>query len=43
LGAQEGVLSVVEDNHGAIAFYKSLGFRLTGELAGGELVMRLQL
>ena len=29
-------------HHGAIAFYESLGFRLTGERAGGELVMRVQ-
>jgi diamine N-acetyltransferase len=39
LGAPAGSLSVVEGNDGAIAFYESLGFRLTGEREGGELVM----
>lgn len=43
LGAAEGVLSVIEENGSAIAFYESLGFRLTGERAGDELVMRVQL
>jgi diamine N-acetyltransferase len=41
LGADSASLSVVEGNDGAIAFYESLGFRLTGEREGGELVMRL--
>ena len=41
LGADAGSLSVVEGNDGAVAFYESLGFRLTGEREGGELVMRL--
>ena len=41
LGAAEGSLSVVEGNDGAVAFYESLGFRLTGEREGAELVMRL--
>jgi diamine N-acetyltransferase len=41
LGATEGSLSVVDGNDGAVAFYESLGFRLTGEREGGELVMRL--
>ena len=41
LGASTGSLSVVEGNDGAIAFYESLGFRLTGDREGGELVMRL--
>jgi diamine N-acetyltransferase len=41
LGADAGSLSVVEANAGAIAFYESLGFRLTGEREGDELVMRL--
>jgi diamine N-acetyltransferase len=41
LGADAGSLSVVEGNDGAVGFYESLGFRLTGEREGGELVMRL--
>jgi diamine N-acetyltransferase len=43
LGATAAALSVVPGNPGAIAFYESLGFRLTGEEHGGELVMRLEL
>jgi diamine N-acetyltransferase len=43
LGATEASLSVVPGNPGAIGFYESLGFRLTGEEHGGELVMRLEL
>jgi diamine N-acetyltransferase len=43
LGATEAALSVVPDNSGAIGFYESLGFRLTGEEHGGELAMRLEL
>ena len=43
LGAEAASLSVVEGNDSAIAFYESLGFRLTGERDGGELVMRLPL
>jgi diamine N-acetyltransferase len=39
LGATEGSLSVVEGNDGAVAFYESLGFRLTGEREVAELVM----
>ena len=41
LGAPAGSLSVVEGNDAAIAFYESLGFQLTGEREGAELVMRL--
>jgi diamine N-acetyltransferase len=41
LGADAGSLSVVEGNDSAIAFYESLGFQLTGEREGGELVMQL--
>jgi diamine N-acetyltransferase len=41
LGAPAGSLSVVEGNDGAIAFYESLGFQLTGEREGAELVMKL--
>lgn len=42
LGAAAATLSVVPSNPGAIAFYESLGFRLTGEEHGGEVVMRLE-
>jgi ribosomal protein S18 acetylase RimI-like enzyme len=41
LGADAASLSVVEGNPAAVAFYESLGFRLTGEREEGELVMRL--
>ena len=41
LGADAASLSVVEGNPAAVAFYESLGFRLTGERDEGELVMRL--
>jgi diamine N-acetyltransferase len=43
LGATAATLSVVPANPGAISFYESVGFRLTGEEHGGELVMRLEL
>jgi diamine N-acetyltransferase len=43
LGAAAGSLSVVPANPGAITFYESLGFQLTGEEHGGELVMRMEL
>jgi diamine N-acetyltransferase len=43
VGATVASLSVVPTNSGAIAFYESLGFRLTGEEEHGELVMRLDL
>ncbi|HYY04824.1 MAG TPA: GNAT family N-acetyltransferase, partial [Gaiellaceae bacterium] len=43
LGATTATLSVVPANLGAITFYESLGFRLTGEHEHGELVMRLEL
>ena len=43
LGAPAGTLSVVPTNPGAIAFYESLGFRLTGEEHGGEVGMRVEL
>jgi len=43
LGAPTGRLSVVPTNPGAIAFYESLGFRLTGEEHGGEALMELDL
>jgi diamine N-acetyltransferase len=43
LGAPTARLSVVPANPGAIAFYESLGFRLTGEEHGGEVLMRLEL
>jgi diamine N-acetyltransferase len=42
LGAAEATLSVVPENPGAITFYESLGFRLTGQEHGGEVVMRLE-
>jgi len=40
IGAPEAALSVEPENTVAIAFYESLGFRLTGEVNSGELVMR---
>jgi diamine N-acetyltransferase len=43
IGATVARLSVVSANAGAIGFYESLGFRLTGEQEHGELVMRLDL
>jgi diamine N-acetyltransferase len=43
LGATVASLSVVPTNPDAIAFYESLGFRLTGEEEHGELVMRAEL
>jgi diamine N-acetyltransferase len=43
LGAAAARLSVVPENRGAISFYESLGFRLTGEEVHAELVMRLDL
>lgn len=43
LGAAAATLSVAPGNAGAISFYESLGFRLTGDEHGGELVMRLEL
>jgi diamine N-acetyltransferase len=43
VAATAGSLSVVPENPGAIAFYESLGFRLTGEEEHGELVMRADL
>jgi diamine N-acetyltransferase len=43
LGATEASLSVIPGNAGAIGLYESLGFRLTGEEHGGEVVMRLEL
>ena len=43
IGAPEAALSVEPDNEHAIAFYESLGFRLTGEKEGSELVMRMPL
>jgi len=43
LGAAAATLSVVPTNPAAITFYESLGFRLTGEEHGGEVVMRLEL
>jgi diamine N-acetyltransferase len=43
IGATIARLSVVPANAGAISFYESLGFRLTGEQEHGELVMRLDL
>ena len=42
-GATSTRLSVEPDNAGAIAFYESFGFRLTGEEAHGELVMAREL
>ena len=43
LGATVGMLSVVPSNPDAIAFYESLGFRLTGEQEHGELLMSADL
>ena len=43
LGATAASLSVVPSNPDAIAFYESLGFRLTGEEEHGEVVMRADL
>jgi diamine N-acetyltransferase len=43
VGATTASLSVVSTNRAAIAFYESLGFRLTGEEDHGEPVMRLEL
>ena len=43
LGATTASLSVVEGNPGAVALYESLGFQLTGEREGDELVMRAAL
>jgi diamine N-acetyltransferase len=43
LRATAATLSVVPANPGAITFYESLGFRLTGEEHGGELAMRAEL
>ena len=43
LGATAASLSVVPSNPDAIAFYESLGFRLTGEEEHGEVVMRVDL
>jgi len=43
IGAGAATLSIVEPNGVALAFYESLGFRLTGEREHGELVMRLEL
>jgi diamine N-acetyltransferase len=43
IGATEASLSVVPANPGAIAFYESLGFELTGEEEHGELVMQADL
>jgi diamine N-acetyltransferase len=43
LGASAATLSVVPANPGAITFYESLGFHLTGEEHGGEVIMRVEL
>jgi diamine N-acetyltransferase len=43
LGVPEAGLCVVPSNHDARALYESLGFRLTGEVEDGELVMRMPL
>lgn len=43
LGAPDASLSVIPGNRGAISLYESVGFRLTGEEHGGELVMRVDL
>jgi diamine N-acetyltransferase len=43
IGAGSATLSIVEANGVALAFYESLGFRLTGEREHDELVMRLEL
>src|SRR5215204_2149166 len=43
LGVTVAALSVIRTNGDTIAFYESLGFELTREEEGGELVMRRQL
>jgi diamine N-acetyltransferase len=43
IGVTAAALSVIPTNRETIAFYQSLGFELTGEDEGGELVMRRQL
>jgi diamine N-acetyltransferase len=43
IGVTAAALSVIPTNRETIAFYQSLGFELTGEEEGGELVMRRQL
>ena len=43
LGVTAAALSVIPTNRKTIAFYESLGFQLTGENEGDELVMRRQL
>jgi diamine N-acetyltransferase len=43
LGATAAALSVIPANRKTIAFYQSLGFQLTGEEEGRELVMRREL
>lgn len=43
LGATAARLSVIPGNTDAIRFYESLGFRLTAERDGDELVMRAEL
>jgi diamine N-acetyltransferase len=43
MGVTAAALSVIPTNRETIAFYQSLGFELTGEEEGGELVMRRQL
>jgi diamine N-acetyltransferase len=43
LGVTVAALSVIPTNADTIAFYESLGFEMTGEEEGGELVMRRQL
>lgn len=40
LGVTAAALSVIPANRKTIAFYQSLGFQLTGEEEGRELVMR---
>ena len=41
--AEELLLSVAEAPHSAVGFYEQMGFRLTGEVEEGELVMSLKL
>jgi diamine N-acetyltransferase len=43
LGVTAAALSVIPANRKTIAFYQSLGFQLTGEEEGRELVMRREL
>ena len=43
LGVTAAALSVIPANRTTIAFYQSLGFHLTGEKEGHELVMRREL